>query len=105
MIARWLDRTRQRWKARTAYVFASVVVVAFVTMLLTDNVRLMGWAIIAFVAASIGFAAFMLSVKCRVCDEYVMLSIWKSSRDPIGRLESLESCPNCGAGTNEDRFV
>lgn len=102
--ARWLDRTGQRWKVRAAYLTSVVQVSALISVFVVedDNSRLTAFCVMG--AALILLAMFVLSVRCRVCGEHVMIWAW-NRRNTIGDLDRLETCPQCGARDDSDKPV
>jgi len=92
---RWLSRTRQRWKARGAYVAAFVQVSALVGMLVGPSAHRFTCFWVMTVALVL-FGLLFVSLRCKVCGEFVMAWAWDSP-DWISRLERLRACPQCGA--------
>ena len=100
---RWLDRTRQRWKARAVYLISAIQVSALVAAFVVVPARRITtfWVLAGTV---IPFWALVLSIRCRVCGEHVMLWAWKRP-NTIGDLNRLEACPQCGARDDRGEFL
>ena len=100
---RWLDRTHQRWKVRAVYLTSAIQISALVAafIVVPENRITAFWVLAGTV---IPFWLLVLSVRCRVCGEYVMLWAWKRT-NTIGDLHRLEACPQCGALDDDDGLM
>jgi hypothetical protein len=97
----WLDATRQRWKANLAYLCAAVGVVALVASGVVGRERA-AYAVATTILAFLSWYGLRFSVRCRVCDEFVMHALWRNTKNPISELNALSACPNCGARSNDE---
>lgn len=97
----WLDRTRQRWKVRSAYASVGVQVVALAVYFLAPRAedRLLAFGIDG--AALLLFGMLAMSVRCRACGEFVFFWAW-GQRNMFGALAGLVACPQCGAKDASD---
>lgn len=104
MTYEWLRTTKQLWKAVAAYLSAGSMASAGLVAIIADDeaVRFIAYEVATgCVLLAIGFAAL---VRCRVCDEFVMISAFRGSGDPFGIMRRLKTCPNCGAATNDEKL-
>ena len=101
--ARWLDRTGQRWKVWSAYVAVAVQASALLVFFFGGEAehRLLAFSVLG--GALLAFAILALSLRCRVCGEFVFIWAWHQ-RDGFSALAGLEACPQCGARDDRDKL-
>jgi predicted RNA-binding Zn-ribbon protein involved in translation (DUF1610 family) len=101
MTTYWLDRTRQRWKVRAAYVLSPIQIGALIDLFVAPEAPRFVWVFFGETIAVALLWVLVLSVRCRVCGEFVMYRVWKDPGNSIRRLSNLQACPDCGARGNE----
>lgn len=83
---------------------SALQITALVSIFVVNDDKTRLTAFCAMGGALILLAVFVLSVRCRVCGEHVMVWAW-NRRNTIGDLDRLDGCPQCGAYDDDGSLI